>query len=49
MFLLDILGGWLVLSCVAAPFIGRFIGAHATIADDTPTVIEPQLQPVSSF
>ncbi|HEX4273688.1 MAG TPA: hypothetical protein VHZ32_20015 [Rhizomicrobium sp.] len=37
MFLLEVLGGWFVLSCVAAPFIGRFIALNATIAEEAPS------------
>ncbi len=34
MVLLEILGGWFLLSCVSAPLIGRFIATNATIAED---------------
>ena len=37
MFLLEVLGGWLVLSCIAAPFIGRFIALNAHVVEDAPS------------
>ena len=51
MLFLEILGGWFLLSCIAAPFIGRFIAANATIVEEEPvTAIETAgLQPVESY
>ncbi len=39
MFLLEILGGWFVLSIVAAPFIGRFIALNAHVVEETPAMM----------
>ena len=50
MFLLGILGGWFVLSCAAAPWIGRFVAINATISEDEEVFAEtlpPVLQPSS--
>lgn len=50
MLFLEILGGWFLTSCIAAPFIGRFIAANATLAEEEPvTAIETGLQPVESY
>jgi hypothetical protein len=50
MLVLEILGGWFLTSCIAAPFIGRFIAANATIVEEEPvTAIEAGLQPARSY
>jgi hypothetical protein len=49
MLVLEILGGWFLLSCLAAPLIGRFVATHATVAEDPPLAAEPLLQPARSF
>ncbi|HEX3755998.1 MAG TPA: hypothetical protein VHV26_13075 [Rhizomicrobium sp.] len=45
MIMLEILGGWLLLSCVAAPLIGRFIAVNATVVEHEPAMVRPALQP----
>jgi hypothetical protein len=45
MVFLGILGGWFVLSCVTAPFIGRFIAVNASMNEDTPVFAKTQPEP----
>ena len=49
MVLLEIFGGWFLLSCIAAPFIGRFIALNATIVEDEAERAGVQLQPAQSY
>ncbi len=50
MLFLEILGGWFVMSCIAAPFIGRFIAVNATIVEEEPaSAVETGLRPVESY
>jgi hypothetical protein len=45
MILLGILGGWVVLSCAAAPFIGHFIALNAAPTGYATPAAQAALQP----
>jgi len=49
MFLLGILGGWLALSCAAAPFIGHFVALNAIPVDSDPRAAQASLQPAQGL